>query len=559
MTVMFSKSQRGMALLVVVVLTMLIALGAYRFSFYMESQYRLTRLHEEQVQAKLAALSGVEMAAFIAELPSIERENLGGLYDNPATLGQVAIGATSPVAARTEQTLPSWRFGLIAPTPISSGNASGPNLNGLLIDSPGGQEASNIRFGFENESAKLHIPTLLAWNREAPGQARRVLLALPGATEQIVDAWLRSLGVTAQADGAIGGQALIDRLAAGRQNRIQNSEEAQLRMLWFGGDLNQNYRLDPIENRLVEQLSGQSGVDRPTTTTNSGLSGSTLNSSPPLAWQRFLTWDSGQRNETRQGQPRVYLNEGNLQTLYQKLIAVWPADWANFVIAWRQYGPIRAVVGSESTLPIESPSPDFTQPASFTLSSPLDLVGAVVQIPVANLPPEPDGTRRGATKQTLRNPFSSDIAEVRNYLGKILDEATTDAGLFVTGRVDVSEAPVEVLAGIPGIDADLARRIVQQRSSSSAATTSEPRDTLAWLLEGGTVDMERLRTIEPYLASRNDVYSVQAVGYRDHLSPVYRCTVTIDARQLPSQIRNFRIWHPWDRGFSMDQLSSTSP
>ena len=67
------KQRSAMALLVVVVLTMLIALGAYRFSFYMESQYRLTRLHEEQVHARLAALSGLEMAASIAELSSTER------------------------------------------------------------------------------------------------------------------------------------------------------------------------------------------------------------------------------------------------------------------------------------------------------------------------------------------------------------------------------------------------------------------------------------------------------------------------------------------------------
>ncbi len=45
-----------MALLIVMVLTMLIALGAYRYSFTMQSEYRVTRIHEEQVQARLAAL-----------------------------------------------------------------------------------------------------------------------------------------------------------------------------------------------------------------------------------------------------------------------------------------------------------------------------------------------------------------------------------------------------------------------------------------------------------------------------------------------------------------------
>jgi hypothetical protein len=105
----------------------------------------------------------------------------------------------------------------------------------------------------------------------------------------------------------------------------------------------------------------------------------------------------------------------------------------------------------------------------------------------------------------------------------------------------------------------LAQRIVQQRSSSTGTSITEPRDTIAWLLDGGAVDIAELRTIEPYITSRNDVYTVQSVGYRDEVSPVYRCTVTIDARQVPAQIRNHQVWHPWDRGFSMGQLSSPSP
>lgn len=293
--------------------------------------------------------------------------------------------------------------------------------------------------------------------------------------------------------------------------------------------------------------------------TSLSASGSTLATQPP-AWQRFVTWHSGQRNETRLGRPRINLNESNLQSLHQKLIATWPTDWANFVIAMRQFGPTGTPATSASTpAPTEVQSPDFTKPASYTFKSPLDLIGAVVQIVVTDPQPTAAGKSGASAKQTLRNPFSNDLSTVRNYLGRVLDESTTDASPYTTGRVDVSEAPVEVLAGVPGIDLALAQRIVQQRSSRSGAATTDPTDTLAWLLEGGALDIAKLRTIEPYLTSRNDVYTVQSVGYRDNLSPVYRCTATIDARQLPSQIRNYQVWHPWDRGFTMDQLNSPSP
>lgn len=554
---MVNSQRRGMALLVVVVLTMLIALGAYRFSFYMESQYRLTRLHEEQVHAKLAALSGIEMAASIAELPATERTNLGGLIDNPAVLQHIATNAASEDVSRSEPADSSWRFALVSAVNNSSVNAIS---NNALANSTGAKgESSNLRFGFENESAKLHLPTLLEWDRRIPGHARTTLLALPGATEQLVDAWLRGLGVTKRRGGTNGASSLLDRLEANPENSDRSSDTDQLKSLWLGGDLNQNYQLDPLELRLSEQGLSQRRSGSRSMSTNPASSKSTLATTQPPAWQRFVTWHSGQRNETRTGQPRINLNEANLQSLHQKLIAVWPTDWANFVIAMRQNGSITGdspVAGEKTPATIESPSPDFSKPAAYTFKSSLDLVGAMVQIAVANPLPNTDGKSNVTTKQTLRNPFSSDLSEARNYLGRVLDASTTDPSPFTTGRVDVSEAPAEVLAGIPGVDLALAQRMVQQRSSNSGASNAEPRDTIAWLLDGGALDIAKLRTIEPYITSRNDVYTVQSVGYRDNLSPVYRCTVTIDARQIPAQIRNYQIWHPWDRGFSMDQLNS---
>ena len=556
---MLNNQRRGMALLVVVVLTMLIALAAYRFSFYMESQYRLTRLHEEQVHAKLAALSGIEMAASFAELPATERTNLGGLVDNPAALQHVATNSASEDVSRSEPANSSWRFGLVSPVNNSSVNTTAISNNALSNSAGAKGEFSNLRFGFENESAKLHLPTLLEWDRRMPGHARTTLLALPGATEQLVDTWLRGLGVTKRRGGTNGASSLLDRLEANLENSDRSSDTDQLKSLWLGGDLNQNYQLDPLELRLSEQWLSQRRSGSRSMSTNSASSKSTLATTQPPAWQRFVTWHSGQRNETRTGLPRINLNEANLQSLHQKLMAVWPADWANFVIAMRQNGSVTGnstAAGEKTPAPTESPSPDFSKPAAYTFKSPLDLVGAVVQIAVPNPPPGADGKSNVTTKQTLRNPFSSDLSEARNYLGRVLDASTTDPSPFATGRVDVSEAPVEVLAGVPGIDLALAQRIVQQRSSNSGASTAEPRDTIAWLLDGGALDIAKLRTIEPYITSRNDVYTVQSVGYRDNLSPVYRCTVTIDARQIPAQIRNYQIWHPWDRGFSMDQLNS---
>lgn len=161
-------------------------------------------------------------------------------------------------------------------------------------------------------------------------------------------------------------------------------------------------------------------------------------------------------------------------------------------------------------------------------------------------------------KRTLRNPFSSDLSEVRNYLGRVLDDVTADMSPISEGRIDATEAPIEVLAGVPGLDLSLAQRIVQHRTgSTNTSGKAQEQDTIAWLVD--VVDLAKLKELEPYLTCRSDVYSVQAVGYRDNQSAVYRITATIDARQNPTQFRNQKVWHPWDRGFPIEQLADSKP
>ena len=547
-----------MALLVVVVLVMLIALGAYRFSFYMESQYRLTRLHEEQVHARLAAISGMELAAAIVEMSPAQRMSVGGLVDNAAIFRDIAVDATV-TATESNRDPNAWRFCLVSPrtaddainSPLSSSQIAGTPL-------------LPIRFGLENESAKIHIPTLIAWDRMKPGHARATLLGLPGVSEAMVDAWLREFGVSVRVD------------KSGAQEPHAYRED--LRHAWFGGDLNQNYQLDPIEIRFASQHQSQNRAASQQSMGSSNL----VSGFKPL--QRYTTWISGHRNATRNGQSRIFLNETDLQSLHRQLSSIWSADWANFVIALRQFGPTTprpqttlpsapappapstgnpgntVTVASSSTELVQDWTPDFGNAAIFTFRSPLDLVGAVVDLPPLSTSSSSrsPSSQSSPVKRTLRNPFSSDLTEVRNYLGRLLDDVTVDLSPVSEGRIDASEAPAEVLAGVPGLDLSLAQQMIQKRSgSTNAMATTQELDTIAWLLD--VVDLSKLKELEPYLTCRSDVYSVQAVGYRDSQSAVYRTTATIDARESPTQLRNQKVWHPWDRGFPIEQLADVKP
>jgi len=402
----------------------------------------------------------------------------------------------------------------------------------------------------ENEASKLHIPTLLAWDRMKPGHARIALLGLPGANEAIVDAWLRELGASNQ----------VNRGSSENQGALLDN----IRQAWFGGDLNQNYQLDPMERRLMSQNANRNR-------SASGISNGLPNESVALTpLQRYLTWYSGHRNLTRNGTPRVNLNDPDLSTLHRNLSAVWSADRANFVIAMRQFGPGSGApnAGSLSSMPTASPqvetvqnwSPDLSKSAVYTFRSPLDLVGAVVDLPPAITSSNAKGKPGLITsaKRFVLSSFSSDLSDVRNYLNNILDTAAIDFAPISVGRIDAYEAPLEVLAGVPGLDLTLAQRIVQHRSGAiNTVKTDDGLGTIAWLVD--VMELAKLKELEPYLTGRSDVYSVQSIGYRDNKSAVYRITAVIDASENPTQLRNSKIWQPWDRGFSIDELIGSKP
>ena len=105
-------NRKGMALLVVVVLVMLISLAAYRYSFEMENEYRVTRLQEEQVQARLAALSGVEFAAAFLEQPlAIRNTLLNGTNPEKIFSRSIEEDATRLNSQTDDES--SWQFAIL--------------------------------------------------------------------------------------------------------------------------------------------------------------------------------------------------------------------------------------------------------------------------------------------------------------------------------------------------------------------------------------------------------------------------------------------------------------
>src|SRR5213078_4890337 len=77
-----------------------------------------------------------------------------------------------------------------------------------------------------------------------------------------------------------------------------------------------------------------------------------------------------------QGNPRIYVNDTDLNTLSQKLTTALGEDLANFIIAYRMYGS-----ASATTQPTTSPQPASTKDTDKPQSNPMVVVKPVSPTP----------------------------------------------------------------------------------------------------------------------------------------------------------------------------------
>lgn len=487
------NSRRGMALLLVSLVIVLVALAAYGYLDHMQSQYRIAKMQLEQTEAKQTALSGLDLCASLLDRNGQQRQALGSLEDNMALFGERVLVARQ---STDQDQADSWRISV-----ISRRSEKGDS-------SRTGTASLPYRYGMENESAKLHIPTLLAWDRAQPGSARRALMNLPGASEEIVTIFL-------------------EYCRAPQQAPKQATAPDRIAQLWNGGDWNHNYQLDSLEQQLQRRTQEDSAQLDSSSSSDAARDW--------VSWNQFLTWESGQRNIRWSGEARIQLNQPNLQKLHRELIAIWPDTWANYVILARQFGVAAKTASTPSIIAEAAAVPDFRLAPKFTFRTPLDLMDTVVRIPSESSAP-----------QVIVSPFLSEMVQQSDYLGKLLDDVTVTSSEFLAGPVDVNSAPVEVLMGIPGMSSSIAQRCVQVRQSPSTTRNGEAYH-IGWLLTQSVCNLQTLQQLYPYLIARSDVYRVQVIGYRDDLSPTFRASAIIDGRERPSRVRQFQHWQNWGR------------
>jgi type II secretory pathway component PulK len=551
------RSRHGMVLIVVLVVITLLALGALTFSELMMAEREGAEVAVVQSQTRALAESGVEMARLFLAQDAQTQQQAGGWFNNSSRFQAVAV-------------VPEGVHGVGRVTIVASNLDQNGNVAG-------------IRFGLEDESARLNLNAVLAIDQKNQGKdiARQMLMALPNMTdESIADAildWMdlddepREYGAEIDAYAGMG--------YATKNGPLDTIEELLLvrgvtPQLLFGLDTNRNY--------LVDKSESSSG-----TAVNSSNSDGSIN----LGWAPYLTIYSKESNQSSSGQAKIDLTQSDLKTLYNSLESAIGQDWATFIVAFRQSSGYTKK-GSTTNRKTISPSQyqiDFEQKAgSAKLTTVLDLIAEDNQELVV---------RSGGQQVALESPFPNAPLLSSTFLPKLLDNCTVGSSGTTIPRVNVNLASKPVLAAVltaalsggdqsstsPSTGSstnsstdsstdsneieEIASQIISQRPQDPTNQSDDTFKYETWMYSKLFVTLDQMKKLMPYVCASGSVYRAQAIGYFDKGGPAARIEFVIDATSSPPRIVFWRDMTNLGRGYPLEtlgvqadsQTSSTSP
>lgn len=513
------RGRRGMVLIIVLVVVMILALGAYSFTDLMLTHHEAAMLTGRQIQTRLLLDSGAEMLRLFLSQSEDARLEAGGTYDNPDRFRGVTV-------VLDDDPMQQASFTILAPAISDEGELGG------------------VRYGLEDESTRLNLNTLLMAEQQQEGAATQLLMALPGMTEDVADAildWLDEDDEPRPFGAEIDYYSGLSPPYACKNGPLETVEELLLvrgvtPRLLFGMDINRNGMIDPHEQLDRDEAAEVvEGAER--------------------GWSGFLTLYSMENNLRPDGRPRIYLNQNDMQKLYDELSEVFPADWVTFIVAYRQNGPAqsgnnRGQSGGNNGGDDEdqgstgaSGALDLTKPGKAPLAQLLDLIGASTRV-----------TFSGASQATtLKSPFTDDIGAMNSYLPQLMENCTINPSPTIPGRINVNQAPRVILEGIPGISPDVVEQIMSRRTVNVGAENPERRHE-TWLLAEGVVTLEEMRLLMPFITGGGDVFRAQVVGYYQSGQAASRAEVVFDATRSPVRLLFWRDISHLGRGYALETL-----
>lgn len=498
-------SRRGFVLILVLIVIVMLSLGAYSFTDLMIAHHESALLNGQQVQTRALVDTGVEVVRLFLMQTEAQQLEAGGTFDNPERFRCVTV-------VPDENPTDRGSFAVIAPNLDTSGNLGG------------------TRYGLEDESTRLNLNTLLIAEKQTPEAGRTFLMALPGMTEDVADAildWLDADTEPRELGAEIDYYSGLSPAYAPKNGPLETVEELLLvrgvtPQLLFGADVNRNGQLDPHE--ISDEGSGGS-------TDLAAFRG----------WSAYLTLYSMEWNVNPDGQPRIYINQPDLNKLHEELTAVFPPDWVKFIIAYRQSGPYTGTLRTPATG--ITGELDLTKQARTPLAQVLDLVGAKVRYTFVD----------DESATVIASPFGEEIIGMNVYMPTLMDHVTVNPSLTVPGRININQASATVLYGIPGMQPEVVDQIVARREPAPDQNRPARRHE-TWLLQEGLVTLPEMKLMMPFVTSGGDVYRAQVVGYYQGGQAASRSEVIFDATSPLPRLLFWRDISHLGRGYALETL-----
>lgn len=538
------STRQGFFLVLVLIVVAIATMAVYSFTDLMLAYDDSAYLSGDIVQTKVNVESGAEAVRLLLSEPPELRVDYGGVYNNPQMFQAVNVSLGD------DNSTPS-NFSILAP---------GLNDEGRL---------AGLRFGLQNESARLNINALPILENSSAGLMASVLtatadaeestegassdniavsllLTLPGMTEDIADAildWLdedeevRPFGAEAEY------YSTLPTPYVPKNGPVLSVEELLLvrgvtPMLLFGADANRNGVLDGDEQQRF---------------------GASVETAGSLGWAAYLTVHGAEASKRRDGSFRVNVNQDDLELLYEELSeALGNDDYATFIAAYRIGGQSNSTMallsgnsgggGQQSEVAGRWTADlmgelDLSGGGGTSLTQVLDLVGATVTV------------GNGDNARTYSSPFPEDIISMGIYMPILMDTLTTQEVEVMPGRINLNECPAELLYGIPLLSEEAVEGILETRDVNS----DDPnRQFETWPLVEGLVTLDEMRLLTPLVTCGGDVFRAQVVGYFEQSGVSSRSEVIIDATTVNPKIVFWRDLSHLGRGFDLSVLGSRS-
>jgi hypothetical protein len=162
------------------------------------------------------------------------------------------------------------------------------------------------------------------------------------------------------------------------------------------------------------------------------------------------------------------------------------------------------------------------------------------------------------SSQTLTSPWPNEPASLRTMMPQLEDKLTTTTSEFILGRINIAQAPYEIIMGIPNMDAQTANLIVASQANMNNTNSVGQQPSTSLLMSGGQVSLQQMQTIGPYVTARGDVYRVQIVSHADDAGPLTRIEAIIDGSMRPARPTFVRDLTALGRGFPAQLLAPTA-